>query len=139
MGLRAVVAHHLPDLPDLELLDHPRADEQRQQQRRHHREDGAQRQVREDVECREMRSELFRQPVKHQCAPCESELPTSASTTRSSRLLRDPLTSTHTSRVSSPLTARASVSLSANHSPPAPKASTASAASLPVANSRSTP
>ena len=57
-------------------------------------------------------------------------LPTSASTTRSRRLLREPFTSTHTSRVSSALTARASASVSANHSPPAPKASTASAREL---------
>ena len=42
--------------------------------------------------------------------------PTSASTTRSSRFEREPLTSTHTSRVSSALTARASASVSANHS-----------------------
>jgi hypothetical protein len=70
MALGPVVAHHLPDLPDLELLDHPRPDEQRQQQRRHHREDGAQRQVREDVESREVGSELFGQPVQHrQCVP----------------------------------------------------------------------
>ena len=58
-------------------------------------------------------------------------------TTRSSRLMREPLTSTRDARRAAlRAAARISASASANHSPPSPKASTARTLCGPSANSR---
>ena len=63
--LRPVVAHHLADLAALQALDHPRPDEHGQRERGDHREDRAHGQVREDVESRVVRRQLFGEPVEH--------------------------------------------------------------------------
>jgi len=65
--------------------------------------------------------------------------PVSACTTRSSRLMREPLINTVTPADSSACRRRVSESASANHSPPGPKVSTARELKGPMANRRLMP
>ena len=77
--------------------------------RRHDGENRAQRQVGEHVKARVVHRQQFRDPVQHlQPALRASSLASSASTTRSSRLTREPLTSSRTSALSAASSARAS-------------------------------
>ena len=63
--LRPVLSHKLPDLELPQLLNHPRADKQRDQQRRKRSKSSAKSQVAEDPERVKKRKQLFvQQPVK---------------------------------------------------------------------------
>ena len=91
VALGAVVADRLTDLFFLQLADHDRADPERQEQCRQHRQNGAQGNVLNHQESGIKLTQQFRQPKQHQCP-----LPLSVSrcTTCSMRALRDPLTNT---------------------------------------------
>src|SRR5580658_1243406 len=143
MRLRAVAAHALPDLVAAQHGDHGRADEQGEHQRGERGQDAAQGEVLEDVKAAVELREIFGQGKQHQLAlimgPDPPPPPVSACTTRSSRLMRDPLISTVTPGASSDCNRRVRESASANHSPPEPKVSTARELCEPSANRRLIP
>ncbi len=62
VGLGTVVADHLAEFQDLQATDETRPQPERDPQTRDDRQDGAKRQVGEDVEEGEVRGEQFRQP-----------------------------------------------------------------------------
>ncbi|MGL6581973.1 hypothetical protein ACSZNR_12165 [Aeromonas caviae] len=62
MGFGTVVADHLAELHDLQATDEARPHPERHHQTGDDRQDGAKRQVGEDVEEGEVRGEQFRQP-----------------------------------------------------------------------------
>ena len=90
--LRPVVAHGLADLHPRQPDDDLRADDERDQERRHAAQHGAQREVAEDVERADVLRQELGQPQEHQCAPSPPDGPHSAATTRSMRMKREPLT-----------------------------------------------
>ena len=95
MRLRPFLPDHLPDLEIAQPADQPRSHDQADDERRHARRRGAERDVAGHVEDRDLRVEREEEVVQHQ--------PNTAvmrSTTRSVRVPRDPLTSTTSPDVS---------------------------------------
>ena len=83
-----------PILHPRQPRDHPRADDERDHERRHRREHRAQRDVAEHVECADV--SRASNSVSHSSisAPLRAAGRSSAATTRSMRMKREPLTST---------------------------------------------
>ena len=96
-----VVAHHLSDLIARQARDHAGTDEERDHKRRGHRENGAQGEVGEYVKPRLHQAQMLGQP-RRACGPtplARAGAAVSASTTRSRRFMREPLTSRRTPRI----------------------------------------
>ena len=69
MAFRTVAAHRLANLVAVEAVDHPGAYEQRQRQRRHHADHGAEGQVLKDSEAADELGQIIGKPKQHQAPP----------------------------------------------------------------------
>ncbi len=98
MRLGTFLADRLAELVELQALDHARADHERNGQRSQRAHDCAHGQVVEDVEARFELREVLGEIEQHgQASLLTASGSRTASTTRSMRIERDPLTSTLTS------------------------------------------
>ncbi len=99
MGFGPVVANRLTNLVGRQLANHDRADDERDQERRKSRQHRAQCDVVENVEGADVKivGQPLREREQHQVIPFMADFPFAApiaSTTRSMRMKREPLTST---------------------------------------------
>jgi len=98
MGLRAVFAHDLAHLGEVEALDNRRAENQRHHQRGDHAEGGAHGDVLQHREAAVDPHQVLGQPVHHQPSPPSRSL----AAISSMRAPREPLTSTTPSWANAP-------------------------------------